>query len=81
MKTLAITSLILTLASGASYTTWLVNSMSEVSLLVIWGGALLVAARTVRIRPRTVTQTETQASSPRPTDVRSAGAIRLQPGL
>ncbi len=80
MKTLAITSLILGLASGASYTTWLVNSMSEVSLLVIWGGALLVAARTVRIRPRT--ETQAQAPAPRPiTDVRSTGAIRLQPGL
>ena len=80
MKTLAITSLILTLASGASYTTWLVNSMSEVSLLVIWGGALLIAARTVRIRPRV----ETQAQAPAPrsiTDVRSTQAIRLQPGL
>jgi len=80
MKTLAITSLILGLASGASYTTWLVNSMSEVSLLVIWGGALLVAARTVRIRPHI--ETQAQAPTPRPiADVRTTGAVRLQPGL
>jgi len=54
--------------------------MSEVSLLVIWGGALLVAARTVRIRPHI--ETQAQAPTPRPiADVRTTGAVRLQPGL
>jgi hypothetical protein len=78
MKTLAITGSIVSLASAASYTSWLVNSMSEVSLLVIWGGALLVVARSVRVRRAA----ETHVAAPRPVgDVRSTGAIRLQPGV
>ena len=71
MKTMAITGSILTLASAASY-------VSEVSLLAIWGGALLVIARAVRVRPAT----ETPVVAPtRASDVRSTGAIRLQPGV
>jgi hypothetical protein len=78
MKTLAITSSMLSLASAASYTTWLVNSMSEVSLLVMWGGALLVVARSVRVR----LAADNHATATRPiADVRSTGTIRLQPGV
>jgi len=44
MRIMAITGTILWVASAAGYT-WLSTSLSEVSLLIIWGGALLAIAR------------------------------------
>ena len=38
----------MTLATAASYESWLADSMSEASLLVTWGGILLTTARGVR---------------------------------
>lgn len=75
MKTLAITGTILTLASAANYT----NSISEASLLVIWGGALLAMARLARVRP--ASKPHSVVVSRATPDVRSTGAIRLQPGV
>jgi hypothetical protein len=74
---MSITGTILSLASAAGYT-WLYSSLSEVSLLIIWGGALLAIARRARVRPAA----EAPALAPSPeSDVRSTGTIRLQPGV
>jgi hypothetical protein len=79
MKSLVIAGTVVTLASAASYAASFATSMSEASVLLIWGGALLALARSVRSRPSVVDRPVIVAR-PNP-EIRSTGAIRLQPGV
>jgi len=79
MKPLVIAGTLVTLASAVSYAALFATSMSEAAVLLIWGGSLLVLARGVRLRP-SVAHRPVIVARPSP-DVRSTGAIRLQPGL
>jgi hypothetical protein len=79
MRSFVITGTVVTLVSAASYASWFTTPMSEASVLLIWGGALLVMARGVAARqPQPVPQVIVTRVNP---DVRSTGAIRLQPGV
>jgi hypothetical protein len=79
MKSFVIAGTVVTLASAASYASWFTTSMSEASVLLIWGGALLMMARGVGARqPQPAPQIIVKRANP---DVRSTGAIRLQPGV
>jgi hypothetical protein len=65
----------MSVASIASYMTWFASSMSEASLLAVWGGALLVVARGVRAR-----QIASGTTQPAAADLQSATAVRLGAG-
>jgi len=75
MKLLISLGTTMSVASIASYMTWFASSMSEASLLVVWGSALLVMARGVRAREAAPVAVESPKA-----DLRSATAVRLGAG-
>jgi hypothetical protein len=79
MKVIVLTGFMVSLAVAVSYASWAVNTMSEASLLMLWGGVLLTIARGARGRAHEPAS-EVLVSRSMP-DLHSTGSIRLQPGL
>jgi hypothetical protein len=87
MKRLVFVASMVSLTIAAAYAAWFAPSVSEASVLLIWGGALLVLAH--QARPRITTRLEPQpAAGDRALGVRTAkselpatGSVRLQPGV
>ena len=85
IKRLVFVAIMITLTTGAAYAAYFATSVSEASVLMIWGGALLVLAH--QARPRTTHALAqpavhfagvVRAAKPeRP----AAAPIRLQPGV
>ena len=86
MKRLVFVASMVSLTIAAAYAAWFAPSVSEASVLLIWGGALLVLAH--QARPRVTTRLEPQPAGDRALGVRTAkselpatGSVRLQPGV
>lgn len=87
MKQVIFVASMVTLTTAAAYAAWFSPSVSEASVLLIWGGALLVLAHQARPRltprvdsPHPVLDHPLVVRAAQP-DVPATGSIRLQPGV
>jgi hypothetical protein len=77
MKTIVIAATGLTLASASNYASWVVDTMSEASMLALWGGVLLIIARRAHAK-RIEQPADLVAVAPR--DLRTATDMRIEAG-